>query len=565
MIATQYENLLEPLLERARTEPDRRALTLLGDDGTTEHLSAADLCDAARASARGLQQAGIAPGDVVAIAIAPLRPLIETFLGALYRGAVPVITSWGYERLDQAHAERVASLLQRSGARAVIGAGERTAVLASLTGDVPVLAAERLSVGDGADQRDARGQRGAEDVAYLQFSSGTAGAQKGIPHTHGRVLQCLESKRQSRGRVLQPDDIVVSWLPLYHDFGLVSGVLQPLVLGVYGVLMLPHRWVRDPKILFHLLHEYGGTLTYLPNFGLSHCVRAIRDRDLDGIDLGRVRELVTGGEPVRAGSLDAFVERFARWNFPRSALRAGYGMAEIVEGATVTWAGRPPEVDWIDRESLDSHRIASPVPAEHPGAVPVVSCGVPMIGVKLRVVGERGEDLPERAVGEILIQADHMFTGYLGAAELTAASLRDGWFASGDLGYLAAGQLYVTGRKSDIIMVGGRKFQPEDFEHVADSIVGLAPGRSVAFGVFDEALGSDRIVMVCELSAPADAEQRVAIARQLRAQIVHHIGTALGELYLVARGWVVKTSSGKTSRPENRRKYLEERASEPQP
>ena len=132
-------------------------------------------------------------------------------------------------------------------------------------------------------------------------------------------------------------------------------------------------------------------------------------------------------------------------------------------------------------------------------------------------------------------------------------------------GYLAAGQLYVTGRKSDVIIVGGRKFQPEDLEHVADSIEGLAPGRSVAFGVFDEALGSERIVMVCELSAPAEAEQRVAIARQLRAQIVHHIGTALGEVHLVARGWVVKTSSGKTSRLKNRRKYIEERTSEPQP
>jgi acyl-CoA synthetase (AMP-forming)/AMP-acid ligase II len=563
MIATQYKTLLEPLLERARTEPTRRALTLLADDGTPEHLSDADLSDAARAYARGLQHAGIAPGQVIAIAIAPLRPLIETFLGALYRGAIPVVTSWGYERLDHLHAERVASLLRRSGARAVIGAGERTALLESLTVDVPVVAAERLPERGAPDQRDARGQRGTEDVAYLQFSSGTAGAQKGIPHTHRRVLRYLESKRLSRGRVLQPDDVVVSWLPLYHDFGLVSGLLQPLVLCVHGVLMLPQRWVRDPKVLFHTLQEYRGTLTYLPNFGLSHCVRAIRDRDLDGIDLSRLRELVIGGEPVRQGSVDAFSERFAACNFSRSMLRAGYGMAEMVEGVTVTWAGRAPEVDWIDRDSLDRHRTASPVSAEHPRAVPVVSCGVPMIGAKLRIVDEQGEDLPERAVGEILIQADHMFTGYHSTADLAGATLIDGWFASGDLGYLAAGELYVTGRKSDMIIVGGRKFQPEDLEHVADSIEGLAPGRSVAFGIFDEAIGSDRIVMVCELSAPADGEQRVALVRELRAQIVQHIGTALGEVHLVARGWVVKTSSGKTSRPENRRKYLAERAGEP--
>jgi acyl-CoA synthetase (AMP-forming)/AMP-acid ligase II len=565
MITAQYQTLPEPLIERARTESRRRLLTLLGDDGTPEHLSATDLYDAARSSARGLQQAGIASGDVVAIAIGPLRPLIETFIGALYRGAIPVITSWGYDRLDEAHAARVASLLHRSGARAVISAGERTALLERLAGDIPVLAAERLPVGDDVREHDLCGRRSTDDVAYLQFSSGTAGAQKGIPHTHRRVLRFLEAKRQSVGRVLQPDDIIVSWLPLYHDFGLVSGLLTPLVLGIYAVLMSAHRWVRDPKILFHALHEYGGTLTYMPNFALSHCARAIRDRDLDGIDLGRVQELVTGAEPVRPGSLDAFAERFARYNFPRAALRAGYGMAEMVEGVSVTPAGRPPNVDWIDRESLERGRTASPVPAEHPQAVAVVSCGVPMMGVKLRIIGERGEDLHERAVGEILIQADHMFTGYHDAAELTDAPLRDGWFASGDLGYVAAGELYITGRKSDLIIVGGRKFQPEEFEHVADSIAGLAPGRSVAFGIFDEARGCDRIVMVCELSAPADAEQQVAIARQLRAQIVHQIGTALGELQLVPRGWVRKTSSGKTSRPENRRKYLEQRAGEPRP
>ena len=141
MIAPQYQTLLEPLVERASSEPRRRTLTLLGDDSTAEHLSAADLYDAARASARGLQRAGIAPGDVVAIAIGPLRPLIETFIGALYRGAIPVITSWGYDRLDTTHGARVTSLLHRSGARTVVAFGERTAVLESLAGDVPVLAA----------------------------------------------------------------------------------------------------------------------------------------------------------------------------------------------------------------------------------------------------------------------------------------------------------------------------------------------------------------------------------------------------------------------------------------
>src|SRR5262245_61923515 len=254
MICTAYDTLLDPLIERAHAEPNRRLPTLLGDDGTPEHLSAQDLHAAAAASARGREQAGIGPDDVVVLAIAPLRPLIETFLGALYRGAVPVISSWGSDRLDSTHAVRVASLLRSCGASAVIGAAERMPVLETLVAGVRLVAVERLPVAEGAVRHDARGMRAAGDIAYLQFSSGTAGAQKAIPHTHGRVLHSLEAKRQGTHRLLRPEDVIVSWLPLYHDLGLVSGLLTSMVIGAHGVLMSAQRWVRDPKILFHALH-----------------------------------------------------------------------------------------------------------------------------------------------------------------------------------------------------------------------------------------------------------------------------------------------------------------------
>ena len=180
-----------------------------------------------------------------------------------------------------------------------------------------------------------------------------------------------------------------------------------------------------------------------------------------------------------------------------------------------------------------------------------------MPGTELRIVDDRGHALPERAVGEVRIRSAYMFSGYYRQPELTAQAICDGWFCSGDLGYLADGQLYITGRKTDLIIVGGRNIHPEDLEQVADKVPGLRPGRSVAFGVPDALLGSERIVIVCEIAPDCDAEQQLAVERQLRRDVTHEVGVTIGEVRLVPRGWISKTSSGKTARPVNRRKFLE--------
>ena len=195
---------------------------------------------------------------------------------------------------------------------------------------------------------------------------------------------------------------------------------------------------------------------------------------------------------------------------------------------------------------------------EQPGSVAVMSCGRPMPGTELRIVDERGATLPDRCVGEIRIRSEYMFSGYYLQPDLTARAFRDGWFRSGDLGYLADGELYITGRQTDLIIVSGRNIQPEDLEQIADKIPGLRPGRSVAFGVPDALLGSERIVMVCEILPDWDAGQRLTIERQLRRQVAHEVGVTLGDVRWVPRGWIIKTSSGKTTRPENRRKFLEQ-------
>ncbi|MGD9763854.1 MAG: AMP-binding protein [Candidatus Binatia bacterium] len=557
MTLTDCQNLLEPIAERARRAPDVRVLTVLHEDGTDEHVSAGDVLAEAQAYASGFERAGIAPDDVVILAIGPLRPLIATFLGAMWRGAIPSISSWGTDRLDAAvHRQGVTTLAQSCGARAVVTTADRGAVLRDMLADsgCRVLGCEDLPLA-GAPPSDAAVRRAPEDIAFLQYSSGSAGRPKGVPNTHGATLRYLDAKRRTS---VGPRDVVVSWLPLYHDFGLVSGLLCPLVLGVHGVLMAAHHWVRDPKMLFRAIHQYRGTVCFMPNFAFNHCVRTIRDRDLEGMDLSHWEKLLSGSEPVRLDSFRGFAERFAPYGFRASALRTGYGMAELVEGVTTSAIGDPPGPDWIDRTRLQAERRAEPAVPHQPGGVAIMSCGRPMPGTELRIADERGNALPERAVGEVMVRSAYMFRGYYRQPELTAQAIRDGWFCSGDLGYLADGQLYITGRKKDLIIVGGRNVHPEDLEQIADKTPGLRPGRSVAFGIPDALLGSERIVVVCEVAADCDAEQQLAIERQLRRNVTREIGVTLGEVRFVPRGWISKTSSGKTARPVNRRRFLEQ-------
>ncbi|HLY38012.1 MAG TPA: AMP-binding protein [Candidatus Binatia bacterium] len=558
-------SLVDPLRERATREPERRALVFVAEDGTRRDVTAAALDADAGRWARGLAGIGIVPGDVILLSMGHSCDLIGAFLGTLYLDAVPCVLPYPGERLDVVvYGERVRAACDASAARAVVSSAAFAPRLRAYVGEAGcrVLAVDEILGKPLADDVPRNGRRAGDASAFLQFTSGTTGPARAIVHTHCRVLEMIaakDSKDQYR-----PGDVVVSWLPLYHDLGLVSGLLTPLVIGVPTVLIAPLHWVRDPRILFTALHEFGGTHCWMPNFALNHCARHVRDRDLEGIDLGRWRALVLGGEPVRLASLELFAERFRAYGFREGALIAGYGMAENIEGATATVEGRPPRVDWVCQRTLHEDRRAVPAEPRAAGSTPIISCGFPLAGTEVVIASSRGQWLPERHVGEIALRSAYMFPGYHRRPDLTAAAIHDGWFHTGDLGYLADGELYVCGRKKDLIIVGGRNINPEDIETVADAVEGIRPGRSVAFGVDDERLGSERAVLLCELrdAKAADASVRLAVERELRQCVVCTLDLALGDVGFVEPGWIVKTSSGKLARAANREKYLRERATE---
>ena len=551
----RYPNLLAPILERVEREPDAAALVVIDDDGTRHELDVATVHRDALADAARLASLGIRAGDVVILVMGHGRGLVSTFLGALYLGAVPTIFPYLTPKLDPAfYASRVRAMVASAGATAVVVGTDFRDQLATVLRDAScrVIADDALAEGRGVESRPVAPRR--EDVAYLQFTSGTSGTQKGVPLTHDMLLRYIEHNLPAER--FTREDVIVSWLPLYHDLGLVTGVLLPLVLGIRTILMSAFRWVRDPKVLFQVGHAFRGTMCWMPNFALNHCVETIRDPDDAGLDLGHWRNLILGGEPVRLDSLRRFEAHFRPHGLRERVVQTGYGMAENVCAVTISDRARPVSVDWIDGRTLEQQRRAESARAGAPGAIAIVTCGQAYPGTEMRIIGERGDVLPDRRVGEVAVRGAYLFGGYHRRPDLSAQALRDGWFMTGDLGYVVDGELYLCGRQSDLIIVGGRNVQPDELETMAADVPGLRAGRAVAFGVADERSGTERVVLVCETRPDVDAGRRAEIAAVLRRRAAQEHDLVLADVRLVESGWVIKTSNGKLARPANREKYL---------
>jgi acyl-CoA synthetase (AMP-forming)/AMP-acid ligase II len=556
MLRTRYATLCDVLADQARDDPQRRTIIFINEDGARQIITVGELHREATAVAYTLAAVGIQPQELVLLLTHYSRGLLAAFLGVMYRGAIPSIVSYFSARLDsEVSALRVRDLVADSGARAVITAPELVPRLTELLIDLrcQVLNSEEFIADAGSTLAPAAPQS-ADAIAFIQFSSGTTGRQKGVPMTHGLVLEFIDTL--CRVYPIRTNDVMVSWLPLYHDMGLITALLLPLLMEIPAVLMSPFYWVREPVALLRAIHEFNGTLSWMPNFAFNHCVRNIRERDVAGLDLSRWRAIINAAEPVRDHTMAAFWHRFAPYGLARSALKTAYGMAEAVLAVTITQTDDPPRVDWVRLAELQTQRRAVPTSAGESGATSLVSNGTPLPSVTLAIVDESGATLADRHVGEITLRCTHLFNGYYRRSDLSAAVLQNGRFHTGDIGYLADGELFVCGRKKDLIIVGGTNIHPEDIETIADGVAGVQPGRSVAFGVMDDRLGTERIVLACELRPELAAEEPQRIDRELRRLVLQHLEVTLSDVRFVERGWVLKTSSGKITRSANRDKYL---------
>lgn len=553
--------LAQILLEHFERHPDRVSIILQHAGQEDRPLTYADLMRGAEAFAATLRREGIHAGEVVVLILQHGSDLVFSFFGAILYGAIPSIMPFLTEKLaPERYRADLKALIRITRPTAIVTYPEfaeevrqaitpESSVRALITTDT-FESLERLN-----DLTWLPGlRRGENDIVLLQHSSGTTGLQKGVALSHQAVLNQLGA--YSEAIELNEQDVIVSWLPLYHDMGLIAGFIMPVLCGVPLVLMSPFDWVRAPHRLFQAVSRYRGTLSWLPNFVYNFCAQKVRDAQLNGVDLSSWRAVINCSEPVRWESHRMFYERFKAYGLRYEALQTSYAMAENVFGVTQSRLGEPPHTDVIDRDAFLSEHVARPA-VEGRSSLVMMSSGRPLRNTRVRIVDEHGRDLTERMIGEIAIQSDCMLTGYFNRPDLTQKALRDGWYLTGDLGYLADGELYVSGRKKDIIIVGGKNVYPQDLEALAGEVPGVHPGRVVAFGIFDESLGTEEVAIVAEVDTPDPAE-REQIAEAIRLHVTRNSAIAVRHVRVVDAKWLIKTSSGKIARAANREKFLRE-------
>ncbi|MCB9135733.1 MAG: AMP-binding protein [Anaerolineales bacterium] len=535
--------------------PDRVAITLIFAREPDQPITYRQLMEGAQGYAAMFAQAGIQPGEVVVLILDHGPDLIFAFFGAVLNGVIPSILPYLTEKLDPEHYRKsLAALFDLTAPAAVLTAPpfapEVEAARANRPSPQIILTPAPFPLS--SPPPPPPHSPTPTSIVLLQHSSGTTGLQKGVALSHEAVYHQLES--YTRAIRLTPDDVIVSWLPLYHDMGLIAGFLMPILRGVPLVLMSPFDWVRAPARLLQAVSQYRGTLTWLPNFAYNFCAQKIRDRHLEGVDLSSWRAVINCSEPMHVESHRMFGEKFAPYGLRASALATCYAMAENVFAVTQGGIDTPPRVDVIGLEDFVGERLARAVP-EGGAALAMLSAGRPLDNVEVRVLGDDRNPLPDRFIGEIAVRSNCMLTEYYHRPEATAQAFHEGWYLTGDLGYLAEGEVYITGRKKDLIIVGGKNVYPQDLEYVANEVPGVYPGRVVAFGVYDEQAGTEEVVLVAETDATDEAE-RQRIADEIRVRVTKGTAVALRLVELVPREWLIKTSSGKIARGANRERYL---------
>ncbi|MFE9122865.1 AMP-binding protein [Streptomyces sp. NPDC007172] len=532
------------VLELAATTS--RGITVVNRQLDQTPLPYALLAVGARRVARGLARAGVGKGDRVAIVSSTSPGFLLSLFGAWRGGAVPVVLPLPHRVSDLP--EFVAEInrrLDHVDARCLVVADAfGDFVSGRITGGRPVLTCGELA----AEREEITGPppAGPDDLAYLQFTSGTTGLPRAVALTHRQMLTnaavCCERLGLDRDR-----SVHVSWLPLYHDMGLIS-VLSGMAYRITLVLQPPEDFLARPDSWVDALSRFRATSTVAPNFayGLAGQGMRLRPRELD---LSALEVCGDGAEPIRAANLEQFMEAGAVHGLRPEAMTPMYGLAEATLAVAMGVKGRPLEWDHVSREGLQAGAAARPVPAGAPGARALAVCGPPVPGVQVEIRDEDGKPLEHRRVGEIWVRSPSLMQGYWEDPEATAAVLGDGWLRTGDLGYRTPEGLVVCGRVKDMIIVAGRNLYPEDYEHVAAKVEGVRP-VCAAFALPD----TERMVVAFEAAKGFDnhAEIAAVVMKRLREQLGH----APDAVVALKKGAIPRTSSGKVQRGLCRERYL---------
>ena len=564
------ESLTEILRLRGIGEPARAHIHLYEENEQLRTITFGELYARASAVAGELRRRGLEHGQTVAIMLPTCAEFYYSFAGILLAGGIPVpiYPPFRADRIAE-YATRQANILCNAEAQFLITFRQAEALARLLRPRVPslrgVLNAARIASAVPAEEaRQARpGEwrpvenlshraRG-EDIAFLQYTSGSTGDPKGVTLTHANLLANIRSIASAVE--LQPEDVAVSWLPLYHDMGLIGAWLVPLFSANPVVVMSPLAFLSRPERWLRAIHRHRGTISPAPNFAYELCVRKIADKDLEGLDLSSWRAAFNGAEPVHAATIERFAARFAPYGFRRDALLPVYGLAEATLGISAAKAGSGYKVDRIERDAFESEGRAIPAAPGDPSPLEFVSAGKPFADVQVRIIEADGRDAGERVEGRLWFRSPSATSGYYRNPAATLELVREpGWLDSGDRAYVAGGEIYITGRAKDVIIKGGRNLYPHEIEEIAGTIPGVRAGYVVAFGAPDERSGTERLIIAAEVRSMAEA-------KRITAEIIRAVDAAMGmppdSVELLPPRSIPKTSSGKLRRSDTRQLFLD--------
>ena len=546
--------LIEALGAHLHTHPDRAHLYLPHSDGTEEPLSYADLDREARAVAGGLLERGVSPGARVGIMLPTERAFFASFFGILFAGAIPVPIYPPFRRsMLEDHLRRQASILRNAEASILITNEEIRAAAGLLQGLVSSLdhIATTRDLGK-AVSLPAPLPAGADTTALIQYTSGSTGDPKGVVLSHGNLLANI----RAIGKAVEASssDVVVSWLPLYHDMGLIGCWLGSLYYGAPAILMPPQSFLADPMVWLRTVHRHRATITAGPSFAFELCLKAAGDSARQNLDLQSLRAMMNGAEPVNPGTIRRFQERFARNGFRPEAMKPVYGLAECSVGLAFPPMGRPPIVDRVSRQALTRKGVARLAPSDDATAFEFVACGQPLPGHQIRIVGEDGRELPERQEGRLQFKGPSATSGYFRNPEKTRVLFDGEWLESGDRAYIAGGDIFVTGRIKDMIKRAGRNIYPQELEDFIGGLDGIRKGCVAAFASPEPHTGAERLIVIAETRL-IDPPQLDRLRRAIVETSLSILDLPPDDVVLAPPHTVPKTSSGKIRRSAARTLY----------
>lgn len=564
--ATEARTLVEALERHAARHPDRLHLTVLQDEVTSlGALTYGELAARARRIASNLVERDVIPGDRIALMLPTSVDFFIAFFGILYAGAIPV-PIYPPTRLAQLeeHIRRQAGILSNAGARLLITMPEARRLAGLLKVLVETLSAVDC-VADMETSGSVTGLARAHDpnsVALIQYTSGSTGDPKGVVLSHSNLLANV----RAMGEAMQASsaDTFVSWLPLYHDMGLIGAWLGCLFYAAPLYAMSPLSFLARPQAWLWAIHNYRASFSASPNFGFEICLNKIADADVEGLDLSSLRMVANGAEPVSARTLRGFVERFGRYGFPTTAMAPVYGLAECSVGLAFPPLGRPPLIDRVVRDRLSIDEVAEIATPQDGTALEIVACGQPLPGHEIRIVDDAGHECGDRHEGRLEFRGPSTTVGYFRNDEKTRALFHDGWLDSGDRAYMANGDVFVTGRVKDIIIRAGRHLYPHEIEQAVAAVPEIRKGGVVVFGTSDRLSGTERVVVVAE-TVQTDAVSRASLQARIVEVTADIAGTPADEVVLVPPRSVPKTSSGKIRRSAAKALYESGRMGSAQP